>query len=108
MDLYPAIDLRGGRCVRLVQGDFARETVYGDDPVAGAKGFQAAGAPGIPAADLHAARRQGSNRSVVEAVAGAVGVPVQSGGGVRDASLLAAGVTRVVVGSAALETPEVV
>ena len=108
VDLYPAIDVRAGRCVRLVQGDFSRETVYGDDPVAVAKSFEAAGATWIHVVDLDAARRQGSNRGVVEAVARAVGVPIQSGGGVRDASLLAAGVTRVVIGSAALESPGVV
>lgn len=108
MDLYPAIDLRGGRCVRLVQGDFAQETVYGDDPVAVAKGFAAAGAPWIHVVDLDAARRQGSNRGVVEAVAGAVGVPVQTGGGVRDGSLLATGVRRIVLGSVALDDPDVV
>ena len=108
MDLYPAIDLRGGRCVRLVQGDFDRETVYGDDPVAVARGYEAAGAPWIHVVDLDAARRQGTNRDLVVAVAAAVGVPVQSGGGVRDGSLLDAGVGRVVVGSAALEDPDLV
>ena len=108
MDLYPAIDLRGGRCVRLQQGDFAQETVYGDDPVAVAKAYEDAGAPWIHVVDLDAARRQGSNRPLVEAVAAAVSVPVQSGGGVRDGSLLGAGVTRVVLGSAALDEPALV
>lgn len=106
MDLYPAIDLRGGRCVRLRQGDYADETVYGDDPVAVAKAYEAAGAPWIHVVDLDAARRSGSNRDLVVAVAGAVGVPVQSGGGVRDASLLGAGVARVVLGSMAVEQPD--
>ncbi|MDQ1395193.1 MAG: phosphoribosylformimino-5-aminoimidazole carboxamide ribotide isomerase [Acidimicrobiaceae bacterium] len=108
MDLYPAIDLRAGRCVRLVQGDFDRETVYGDDPVATAKAFEAAGAQWVHVVDLDAARRQGSNRDIVEAVTAAVGIPVQTGGGVRDASLLATGVARVVAGSVALDDPEVV
>ena len=108
MDLYPAIDLRAGRCVRLVQGDFDRETVYGGDPLAVARQYQAAGAPWIHVVDLDAARRAGTNRALVEAVAAGVSVPVQSGGGVRDASLLEAGVHRVVVGSAALEEPELV
>src|SRR5437660_9060392 len=108
MELYPAIDLRGGRCVRLLQGDFDRETVYGDDPVAVAKEYEAAGAPWIHVVDLDAARRQGSNRSVVEAIASAVGVQVQTGGGVRDGSLLEHGVARVVLGSAALERPALV
>ena len=106
MDLYPAIDLRGGRCVRLYQGDFDRETVYDDDPVARAKAFEAAGAPWIHVADLDAARRQGSNRETVQAIAAAVTVPVQTGGGVRDGSLLAGGVARVVLGSVAASDPE--
>src|SRR3954453_12888782 len=103
MDLYPAIDIRGGRCVRLVQGDFDRETVYGDDPVAVAKEYEAAGAGWIHVVDLDAARRQGSNRSVVEAIAAAVSVNVQTGGGVRDGSLLERGLARVVLGSVALD-----
>ena len=110
MDLYPAIDLRGGRCVRLAQGDYGRETVYGDDPVAVARGFAAAGAPWIHVVDLDAARTGvPANRAVVAAVAAAVDIPVQTGGGVRDDAsadaLLGAGVRRVVVGTAALDDP---
>ena len=109
-DLYPAIDLRDGRCVRLYQGDFARETVYGDDPVAQAQAFAADGAPWIHVVDLDAARTgDPRNRAVVAAIAAAVDVPVQAGGGVRDDAaadaLLDAGVRRVVVGTAALEDP---
>jgi phosphoribosylformimino-5-aminoimidazole carboxamide ribotide isomerase len=103
LDLYPAIDLRGGRCVRLYQGDFDRETVYGDDPVAQARRFAEAGAPWVHVVDLDASRGQGSNRDVVTAIAAAIDpVPVQTGGGVRDGSLLAAGVRRVVLGSLAV------
>lgn len=110
MDLFPAIDLRGGRCVRLYQGDYGQETVYGDDPVAQAEAFAAAGAPWIHVVDLDAARTgEAANRAVVAAVAAAVDVPVQAGGGVRDDAaadaLLAAGVRRVVVGTAALADP---
>ena len=108
MDLYPAIDLRGGRVVRLLQGDFAQETVYGDDPVVVAKAFADAGAPWVHVVDLDAARRTGSNRDLVVAVTAAVPVPVQSGGGVRDASLLELGVSRVVIGSAAVDDPPLV
>ena len=108
MDLYPAIDIRGGRCVRLVQGDFDRETVYGDDPVAVAKEYEAAGAQWIHVVDLDAARRHGSNRAVIESVAAAVDVRVQTGGGVRDGSLLERGVARIVFGSVALEEPATV
>jgi phosphoribosylformimino-5-aminoimidazole carboxamide ribotide isomerase len=110
MDLFPAIDLRGGRCVRLTQGDFSRETVYGDDPVAQAKVFADAGAPWIHVVDLDAARTgEPVNRPVIAAIAAAVGTPVQTGGGVRDDAsveeLLGAGVARVVVGTAALDDP---
>ncbi|MEY2449749.1 MAG: phosphoribosylformimino-5-aminoimidazole carboxamide ribotide isomerase [Acidimicrobiaceae bacterium] len=107
-DLYPAIDLRGGRVVRLHQGDFDRETVYDNDPIAVARSFEAAGAPWIHVVDLDAARRTGTNRDVVVAIAEAVSIPVQTGGGVRDATLLRDGVARVVVGSAAVEQPDLV
>ena len=105
MELYPAIDLRGGQVVRLHKGDYASETVYGDDPVAVAVAYEAAGAGWIHVVDLDAARDGGSNRKLVAAVAEAVDLPVQSGGGVRtldDADdLVEAGVARVVVGTAA-------
>ncbi len=113
IDLYPAIDLRGGRCVRLLQGDYDRETHYGDDPVAQAKAFADAGAPWIHVVDLDAARSgAASNREVIARICEAVDVPVQSGGGVRSveaaAALADAGVARVVIGTAALEQPELV
>ncbi len=114
MELYPAIDLRGGRAVRLQQGDYARETVYGDDPVAVAESFAAAGAHWIHVVDLDAARDGGAaNLPVVAAICAAVPeCSVQTGGGVRDAAAaqarLDAGVARVVIGSAAVEHPEVV
>ncbi|MGZ4715905.1 MAG: 1-(5-phosphoribosyl)-5-[(5-phosphoribosylamino)methylideneamino]imidazole-4-carboxamide isomerase [Acidimicrobiales bacterium] len=113
MELYPAIDLRGGRCVRLYQGDYGRETVYGDDPVAQALAFEAEGAAWIHVVDLDAARTgEPVNRPVVAAIAAAVSVPVQTGGGVRDEAaadaLIEAGVTRVVLGTAALEQPDLV
>jgi phosphoribosylformimino-5-aminoimidazole carboxamide ribotide isomerase len=105
IELYPAIDLRGGRCVRLYQGDFDQETIYGDDPVAVAEAYEAAGAPWIHVVDLDASRGQGSNRHLVTAIAAAVAVPVQTGGGVRDASLLGEGVQRIVLGSLAVSDP---
>lgn len=110
MDLYPAIDLRDGHCVRLYQGDYGRETVYGADPVAQAQAFEAAGATWIHVVDLDAARSGVPvNRDVVAAIAAGVSVPVQTGGGIRDdaaaESLFDAGVARVVVGTAALEDP---
>lgn len=113
MDLFAAVDLRGGRAVRLVEGDFGRETAYGDDPVAIARGFADGGAPWIHVVDLDAARSgEPTNRSVIEAIVGAVTVPVQVGGGVRRvedaAALFGVGVTRVVVGTAAVTDPGVV
>lgn len=110
MELYPAIDLRDGKCVRLVQGDYARERVYGGDPLAVAKEFEAEGASWIHVVDLDAARTgRPENRAVVAAIAGAVAIPVQAGGGIRDEfsaeAMLGAGVTRIVLGTAALEDP---
>lgn len=115
IDLYPAIDLLGGRVVRLRQGDYADETVYGDDPVAVARDFAASGARWIHVVDLDAARSGDAvNRPVVAAIAAAVAgiAKVQTGGGVRsidDARELAdAGVARVVMGSAAVSNPALV
>jgi phosphoribosylformimino-5-aminoimidazole carboxamide ribotide isomerase len=113
MDLYPAIDLLDGRAVRLYQGDYARETVYNDDPVAQAKEFAAAGARWIHVVDLDAARTGAPrNRDVIAAICDAVDVPIQTGGGVRSEAaadaLFDLGVTRVVLGTAALEDPELV
>ena len=109
LDLYPAIDLRDGRVVRLAQGDYARETVYGDDPVAVARAYEAAGAPWVHVVDLDAAKGQGSNRHLVADVAAAVSIPVQAGGGIRtreDAdALVKTGVARLVVGTAAFRRP---
>ncbi|CAB5011550.1 unannotated protein [freshwater metagenome] len=115
IDLYPAIDLRDGKVVRLRQGDYDDQTTYGDDPVATAVSFAEAGARWIHVVDLDAAR-SGSpvNRPVVAAIARAVAgsAAVQTGGGVRsvaDARALAeAGVARVVMGSAAVKDPSLV
>lgn len=115
VELYPAIDLRGGRAVRLHQGRYDEETVYGDDPVGIAESFAAAGAPWIHVVDLDAARTGDPvNRPVVAAIAGAVRgqAKVQAGGGVRSAAdaaaLAAARVSRVVMGSAAVRDPGLV
>jgi phosphoribosylformimino-5-aminoimidazole carboxamide ribotide isomerase len=113
MKLYPSIDLRGGHVVRLLLGDYDQETVYGDDPVTQAKAFADAGASWIHVVDLDAARTGDPiNRPVVAAIAAAVDVPVQMGGGVRSeadaAALHELGVARVVIGTAALEHPELV
>jgi phosphoribosylformimino-5-aminoimidazole carboxamide ribotide isomerase len=113
MQLYPAIDLRGGQVVQLTQGDFDRERVHGDDPVAVAQAFAAAGAPWIHAVDLDAARTgEPINRALIGAIAAGVDVPVQAGGGVRSVEAAAAladlGVARVIMGTAAMEDPDLV
>ncbi len=114
MDLYPAIDLRGGRVVRLEQGDFARERDYGTDPLDVARQFAADGATWLHIVDLDAAKGDGNNRNVVQRIATELGnsIRIQTGGGVRsveDAQQLAdAGVSRVVMGSAAVREPQLV
>jgi phosphoribosylformimino-5-aminoimidazole carboxamide ribotide isomerase len=112
LDLYPAIDLRGGRCVRLEKGEAARETVYGDDPVAVARGFAEAGAEWIHVVDLDAAFGTGTNRALIRDVVAAVPLRVQTGGGLRTdedlAEVLEAGAARAVIGTAAIENPELV
>ena len=114
MDLYPAIDLRGGRVVRLEQGDFARERDYGTDPLDVARQFVADGAAWLHIVDLDAAKGDGNNRNVVQRIANELGnsIRIQTGGGVRsveDAQQLAdAGVSRVVMGSAAVREPQLV
>jgi phosphoribosylformimino-5-aminoimidazole carboxamide ribotide isomerase len=111
MELWPAIDLRGGKCVRLLQGDYDKETVFGDDPVAMAERFVAAGARRLHIVDLDGAKdgRPTQADLVARIVAGA-GVPCQLGGGVRTLETacryLDAGVARVVVGSIAIEQPD--
>lgn len=110
--LYPAIDLRRGRCVRLEKGRADRETVYGDDPVSVARFFVDAGAEWIHVVDLDAAFGDGAQRELIRTVAASVPVRVQTGGGLRtDAdvdAVLEAGVARAVIGTAAIENPDLV
>ncbi len=113
MDLFAAIDLRDGQVVRLVEGDFERETVYRPDPVVVARDLAAGGAAWIHVVDLDAARTgTPGNRDVIASIVAAVTVPVQVGGGVRSVdqagALFDLGVTRVVVGTAAITAPELV
>src|SRR5205809_1915060 len=108
MQIIPAIDIRGGRCVRLEQGDYARETVFDEDPVAVAGRWQAAGARRLHVVDLDGARDgQPRNEATVQAILGASNVPVQVGGGIRDIaaaqSYLDAGADRVVLGTTAVK-----
>jgi phosphoribosylformimino-5-aminoimidazole carboxamide ribotide isomerase len=109
--LYPAIDIRGGQAVRLVQGDYERETVYDADPAQAAMRWSSEGAEFLHVVDLDGAKAgEPKNLEAVRAIAAAVPCPIQIGGGLRDAdsvdAVLAAGAERVVIGTAALRDPE--
>lgn len=111
MILFPAIDIRGGKCVRLIQGDYAQEIVYNDSPTDMAKEWQRQGAEYIHIVDLDGAKTGDSaNKKAIEAIAQAVSVPVQVGGGIRSMDIvdshIASGVSRVIIGTAAIENPK--
>jgi phosphoribosylformimino-5-aminoimidazole carboxamide ribotide isomerase len=113
MLIYPAIDLRGGRCVRLQQGERERETVYSSDPLETAKSFAAQGAQWLHIVDLDGAfAGENNNRAIIKKIAASVPVRIQCGGGIRTlddvAELLDAGVTRAILGTVAVREPEVV
>lgn len=113
MLILPAIDLKGGKCVRLLRGDMARETVYGDDPVAVGRRWVEAGAQFLHVVDLDGAvAGEPVNGAVIAALCAALSVPVQVGGGVRTVeragALLGLGVDRVIFGTVAVEHPAVV
>ncbi|HEX9713858.1 MAG TPA: 1-(5-phosphoribosyl)-5-[(5-phosphoribosylamino)methylideneamino]imidazole-4-carboxamide isomerase [Actinomycetota bacterium] len=110
MILLPAIDIRGGRCVRLVQGDFAQETVYDEEPAEVARAYEAEGAEWLHVVDLDAALEgEPRNREVVAGVIASVSIPVQASGGIRSLEAIqaavSAGAARVVVGTQALLDP---
>src|SRR6266508_3547516 len=109
-EVLPAIDLRGGKVVRLREGDFARETIYGDDPVATAQELAVEGAAWLHIVDLDGARGEARQDAVIRAIVAAVGtVRCQAAGGLRSrqavTAMLSAGAERVVVGTAALTDP---
>jgi phosphoribosylformimino-5-aminoimidazole carboxamide ribotide isomerase len=111
MQIWPAIDLLGGKCVRLEQGDYARETVYSADPAAMALDFQRQGARHLHLVDLDGARAgRPMNLDAVRAIVAAVDMQCELGGGVRDEatieSLLGLGLSRLVLGTSALKRPE--
>jgi phosphoribosylformimino-5-aminoimidazole carboxamide ribotide isomerase len=113
MKLYPAIDLKGGACVRLKRGNMDSATIYSQDPAAQALAWQAAGFTYLHVVDLDGAFAGTSrNTEAVASILAAATIPVQLGGGVRDMGAierwLAAGVTRVILGSAALKNPALV
>lgn len=110
MILFPAIDLRGGRVVRLTEGDFGRMTVYGENPVETAQTFRAAGATHLHLVDLDGAKDGAQvNLPVIKAVAQATGLFIEVGGGARDEEsvkrYLDAGASRVILGTMAVENP---
>ncbi len=111
MQIWPAIDLRGGQCVRLQQGDYQRETIFGDDPAEMAKRWVEAGAEQLHLVDLDGARSgELINGDAINAIRGAVDVPCQLGGGIRSdekiRQLLELGVDRLVIGTKALKDPD--
>ncbi len=109
MIVIPAIDLRGGRCVRLFRGDVEAETVYEEEPAEVARRFEADGARRLHVVDLDAARGDGSNRGVVKDICRRVAVPVQLGGGLRTLAAVEAaledGAARAILGTAAALDP---
>lgn len=110
MILYPAIDLKEGRCVRLIQGDMAQAKIFGDDPAAQAATFEDQGFPWLHVVDLDGAFAGAPrNAAAVDAILARVGIPVQLGGGIREMKTLegwlAKGVARVIIGTAAVRDP---
>ncbi|WP_303969490.1 1-(5-phosphoribosyl)-5-[(5-phosphoribosylamino)methylideneamino]imidazole-4-carboxamide isomerase [Sporosarcina ureae] len=111
MILFPAIDIRDGKCVRLIQGDYAQEIIYNDSPTNMAQEWQSQGAEYIHIVDLDGAKTGNSaNKQAIEAIAKAINVPVQVGGGIRNMEIvdshIANGVARVIIGTAAIQDPE--
>jgi phosphoribosylformimino-5-aminoimidazole carboxamide ribotide isomerase len=111
--LYPAIDLKDGRCVRLLRGEMSAATVFNEDPAAQARSFAAAGCQWLHLVDLDGAfAGKPMNAASVEAILAAVKIPAQLGGGIRDLATIEAwlgkGVARVILGTAALTNPELV
>lgn len=111
MQIYPAIDLRGGQCVRLRQGDYDQETVFGADPAAIARRWVAEGASFLHLVDLDGAKAgQPVNEASIRGIVQAAGVPCQLGGGLRSEDHIGAalswGVSRVIVGTKALQSPQ--
>ncbi len=110
MELWPAIDLRGGCCVRLQQGDYGRETVFGEDPVKTVKQFVSSGSRRLHIVDLECAKDGAAiQANLIGEMVAAAGVPCQVGGGIRSRNIieayLEAGVSRLVIGSVAIEHP---
>jgi phosphoribosylformimino-5-aminoimidazole carboxamide ribotide isomerase len=113
MEVIPSIDLKGGRCVRLYQGDYAKETVFSDDPLGTAQRWESLGAPRLHLVDLDgAASGEPRHLLVLARIAATLRIPVQVGGGIRRMETIEqyvkAGIKRVVLGTAAVENPKLV
>ncbi len=111
MTIYPAIDIKDGKCVRLYKGDYDKVTVYNENPVEVAKEFKKAGAKFIHVVDLDGARDGGSiNKEIIFKIAKELDIPVQTGGGIRDINTVKEyienGINRVILGTAAINNPE--
>jgi phosphoribosylformimino-5-aminoimidazole carboxamide ribotide isomerase len=111
--LYPAVDLKDGKCVRLLRGEMAKVTVFSEDPAAQARAFADKGCEWLHVVDLDgAAAGKPINSAAIEAILGAVKIPIQLGGGLRDLETieawLGAGITRAILGTAALRSPDLV
>jgi len=113
MEIIPAIDLKGGKCVRLEQGDMKKDTVFSKDPVATAKKWEDAGASRLHVVDLDGAiTGKPQNGDIIEAIVDALSIPVQVGGGIRDIETIdyyiSSGVDRVILGTIAQKSPKFV
>ena len=113
MEIIPAVDIKSGRCVRLYQGNYQQETVYSDDPIATARGWQERGARRLHVVDLDGAEQgRPVNLGIISSIAEELDIPVQVGGGIRSAqvahTLLESGVGRVVLGTAAVRDQNLV
>ena len=113
MIIFPAIDLKGGVCVRLMQGDPERATIYGKDPVAVAKHWEAEGAEWLHVVDLDGAFSKAPvNNGIIREIAKSASIPIQVGGGIRTfeniEDYISAGIARVIIGTAALRQPEII
>ena len=113
MIIFPAIDLRGGKCVRLFKGDFSRETIFSDNPSAVAVKWEEMGAQYLHVVDLDGALQgETKNREAIRSILGAVHIPMELGGGLRSLEsierALTGGIQRVILGSAAVENPSLV
>ena len=112
MIVYPAIDIRDGKCVRLFQGDFSKTTVYSEDPIEVALRWESQGAKYLHLVDLDGALAgKPQNLTIIEGIVGKVSIPVQVGGGIRSIDtgslLLGLGVSRIIMGTSAVKSPEI-